>query len=465
MTESSSLIKTDQELFDAALKLFHEYDSLDHILNVPQQHQQQNQQYNLFGNQNRPGTSSSTPSRLDEDNEEEDHDEQEDYDQHQNNNNNKNFHQPALTIEELEHRRAMKWHHTLEQHNKNCTFTPAICQRSLALVQHQRSASSGTSKRHRTPPAKSTKTPRNNGEIISMYQFRVQERELQQQQQQTQNQTENQQEYYEHQQQAEFENNVNPDDFVSRLYYSDAQRRRELEADRALQAEANRLLRQQEMIRLASSRATTPPASSNRNNNTFTTTSSRNASGNNIITSPNPRTPNQKRNPQDHQENEQHQHQQHEPYHRQTSGSVGVSVSERLYSLSQKRLAPAASNNSNTNNNKKHLDPALFERLHSDFVRMKEVRDQKIAEAYNRETRQLDQYALDALVERVYDEAIEERAEHMKHLRKTFTPTFHPEIEPSSARMVAPRNSGAGGDVFHRLAAKPPAGSGGGADH
>lgn len=88
---------------------------------------------------------------------------------------------------------------------------------------------------------------------------------------------------------------------------------------------------------------------------------------------------------------------------------------------------------------------------------MKEAKDQREAEAYAVKTTRLDQYELNALVERVYDEAIEERTEHMKRLRKTYTPTFHPEIEQSSVRMVGPRNSAAG-DVFHRLAAKPPAG-------
>lgn len=442
---ATSLIKTDRQLVDAALRLFEEFEEFEP--NPPVRISQPE-----LPLQQRDVSPSIRPFDQEERQYEEEYLQHEHlYGEGENDDvdtrNNNNIYKPSL--EELERRKAQKWLYVIEQHNRDNTFSPAICKRSLDLLQRKKhTARSGRENQFGGPPSSSSlvmssrgvstalpsrhRTPRENSSCVTrLFNPHV---------------IPSVDTHIDHQQNPDEHNNyhqpqqLGSEDFVERLYYADTQRRKEMDAERELLAEANRLLRQRELIlqdNPSTHRAATPPLPATRISN--------HNNENGIITSPNPKSPNCGEGS--------------EPFRRQQSSSVGISASERLYAISQRRLEPPAAARTSTaaNNKKPATDPALFERLHSDASRIKEVRDAKIAEASRIPMRQLDTYELGALVERVHTGAIEARSENLKILTKANTPSFHPAIESSSAKMVGARNSAAG-DVFHRLAQKPPSG-------
>jgi hypothetical protein len=327
---------------------------------------------------------------------------------------------PALYAQQhAEHsrRRADRWLQVLQYHNRDFTFTPAICQRSVNMVSGGGSNSNNN-------------------------------------------------------------NNNNHNNVVERLYDADVARRRENESERELQNEANRILRQHQILhdqrvaqrrlvqhtygdgaaammsptkqRAAGRRAserlyrqasqipytTTTAASSSSRHMTPTATASRaltprNTHHHNNAGSTTPLNSNQN--------------------HGGTGGDSPSAVEPPRQSVVV--LSPGGKQRQGAAGN-----PRAFGRLYRDAQALQEKRAQRIADASYIKMKQLADWEYDEVLERVTTQALAERAENNERLQQQFgfnRKSFQPTIDEFSSRMVTARNAAAG-DVFKRLIAKAP---------
>lgn len=491
ITNLFALIKTDEQLTQAALRIFEEFENASSNSDIDgntfsQQHRQFNRNAPASisnNNSRRPSEVSQhqqhqSPSiRLDhhlqiqQQQQQQQHVEQQAAD----NNNNRHHqhyceyddhhhypHQQHISFEELERRKAEKWLSTVEEHNRDFTFSPAICQKSLDLItarkqQKQRGNSSSVTATQQRRSTSAGVSRKNNHQLKHYFNS-----------EQSQSSRTNSPKQRVDSSTAVIQPNnnssivrkddgsfVDDDDenVVNRLYYADAHKRRQMEEERSIIAEANRLLRQRELILRptltiagsTSTRATTPKRSgtttprNTTNNNNVSQQQQQNGSVH-LLTSPNARDPFERG-------------QQQQPA--TSSSARGISACERLYAQSQQRPLSSSATTNKKPTSSSSQDPALFERLYSEAAKIREARQQRIDAATHIKMVQLDPYEVDSMLERVHDTALEERSQEMKVLKKQFAPTFHPAIEAASARMVTARNSAAG-TVFHRLATKPP---------